>query len=210
MNIRILIRLVPAALLGIAASVLISCGGSGKGLIPSANAGPLQSDFEAVARAAEAGNGSCAQTESALGQTEQDFLKLPTTVDKGLHARLQQGIENLRKQALTMCAQPAATSTTGTQTSTSSTTTTSKSTETTTQPATTTSTTTTPTGTATTPTTTTPPSQSGGTEAREAEEGKDKSESEGLGKGEGENKGKGKLEGSGGAGVGGASPGGGQ
>jgi hypothetical protein len=198
MNIRILIRLLPAGLLGLVAALLVSCGSSGRGLIPSANAGPLQSDFEAVARVAEAGNGSCAETESALGKTEQDFLKLPTTVDRGLHARLQVGIENLRKQALAMCQQPKETSTAATQTSTTPTTTTSTSTETTT---TTTGTTTTPTtGTATTPTTTTPPSQSGGTQAGEAEESPDKGK--GTGKAEG--------EGSDGAGVGGASAGGGQ
>lgn len=204
MSMRILIRLVPAALLGIAAAVLVSCGSSGKGLIPSANAGPLQSDFEAVARAAEAGNGSCAETESALGKTEQDFLALPATIDRGLHARLQLGIANLRKQALAMCEQPPETSTTGTQTSTTSTTTTSTSAETT--PTTTTSTTTTPTGTTSTPTTTTPPSQSGGTEAHEAEEGPGK----GKGKGEGNGEGKVESEGNGGAGAGGASAGGGQ
>jgi hypothetical protein len=206
LNTRILIRLVLAASLGIAAAVLVSCGSSGKGLIPSAKAGPLQSDFEAVARAAEAGNGSCAETESALGKTEQDFLALPANVDRGLHARLQQGITNLRKQALAMCVQPKATSTTGTQTPSTSTATTSTSTETT--PTTTTSTTTTPTSTTTTPTTTTPPSQSGGTEAHEAEESPGKGKGKGKGKGDGE----GKVEGenNGGAGVGGASPGGGQ
>src|SRR6185312_12581693 len=122
MNMRVLIRLIPAGLLGVAAAVLVSCGSSGTGLIPSANAGPLQSDFEAVSRAAEAGNGSCAETESALGKTEQDFLALPASVDRGLHARLQQGIANLRKQALAMCEQPGETSTTSTQTSTASTT----------------------------------------------------------------------------------------
>jgi len=208
MNMRVLIRLIPAGLLGVAAAVLVSCGSSGTGLIPSANAGPLQSDFEAVARAAEAGNGSCAETESTLGKTEQDFLALPASVDRGLHARLQQGIANLRKQALAMCEQPPETSTTGTQTSTTSTTTTPTSSETT--PTTPTDTTTTPTGAATTPpTATAPPSQNGGTEADEAEEAPGK----GKGKGEGDGKGNGKVESEGndgGASVGGASAGGGQ
>lgn len=199
-NMRILIRLLVVALLGVAAAVLVSCGSSGKGLIPSANAGPLQSDFEAVAHAAETGEGSCAETESALGKTEQDFLRLPTTVDRGLHARLQLGLENLRKQALATCEQSAETKTTGTQTSSTSTTTTSTNTETT-PPAQTSPTTTT--GTTPTPTTPTPPSESGGTEAHEAEESlKDKGQGEGNGKVESEN--------NSGAGVGGASPGDGQ
>jgi hypothetical protein len=202
----LLIRLVPAVLLGLVAAVLVSCGSSGTGLIPSANAGPLQSDFEAVARAAETGNGSCAETESALGTTQQDFLKLPATVDRGLHARLQLGIENLRKQALAMC--ESAASTTGTQTSSTSTTKTSTSTETTPTTTTSTSTTAPPTSTTTTQSTTTPPSQNGGTEAGEVEEssGKDKAESEVKGKSKVESEG----ESNGGAGVGGASPGGGQ
>jgi hypothetical protein len=157
----------------------------------------LQSDFEAVARAAASGNGSCARTESALGKAEQDFLALPATIDRGLHKRLQEGITNLHTQALAMCLQPAttATSTTGAQTGTTPTTTTS--TETT--PTTTTSTTTTPTS--TTPTATTPPpSESGGTEAHEG----------GAEESPGKGKSKGKSEGEGNAGAGGASPGGGQ
>jgi hypothetical protein len=203
-NMRTLIRLTVAALLGVATAALVSCGSTGKGLIPSADAGPLQSDFEAVSRAAEAGEGSCAETESALGKTEQDFLRLPATVDRGLHARLQAGIENLRKQALTTCEQTAESKTTGTQTSTTSTTTTSTSTETT-PPAQTSPTTTTTTS---PPTTTTQPSESGGTEAREAEE--DLSKGNGLGKGQGDGNGKAESESNPGAGVGGASPGGGQ
>jgi hypothetical protein len=199
MKTQILIRLTVAALLGVAAAVLVSCGSSGAGLIPAVSAGPLRSDFEAVAHAAAAGNGSCAATESALGKTEQDFLALPASIDGGLHTRLQEGISNLRQRALAMCIQltAGATSTEATQTSTTPTTTTS--TETT--PTTTTSTTTTPTS--TTPTTTTkPPSESGGTEAGEGEA----QESAGKGKG----KGKREAEGSGGAGAGGASAGGGQ
>ena len=158
---RTLIRLVPAALLGVAAALLVSCGSSGSGLIPAANAGPLQSDFEAVARAAQSGNGSCAATESALGTTEQDFLALPATVDRGLRATLQKGIANLHTRALAMCAQPtgSATTTTSTQTTTATTPTTTTSTQTTP-----TTTTTTPTSTSTTPTTTSP-SQGGGTPA---------------------------------------------
>jgi hypothetical protein len=159
---RILIRLVVVALLGAATAVLVSCGSSGAGLIPSASAGPLQEDFEAVAKAAEAGNGDCAKTEAALGKTDEDFLALPASVDKGLHKRLEEGIKNLRKQALSMCEEPSATdtSTTSTQTKTTPATGTT-STETTTSIETTT-TPTTPTNSPTTPTTSTPPPSSGG------------------------------------------------
>jgi hypothetical protein len=203
-----IIRLLCAALLGVTAAVLVSCGGSGSGLIPSANAGPLRGDFEAVSRAASAGNGSCASTESALGKTEQDFLALPSTVNGGLRARLEQGISNLRKVALAVCLQasPTATSTTGAET-TPSTTASTATTETTPPTATTTST-----GAQTTPTTTSP-GQSGGTEASgegAGEEGQAKGKGKGKDKSEGEGNGNGAGLGAGGAGVGGASPGGGQ
>jgi hypothetical protein len=132
--------LVPAAL-GVAAALLISCGSSGKGLIPVAQSGPLQSDFEEVAQAAQSGNGNCAPTELALAKTLHDFTQLPASVDGGLRERLRRGILNLRTHALALCAQPGSTTTTTGTTA-----------KTTTTPA----TTTTPTTPATTPTQTTP------------------------------------------------------
>jgi hypothetical protein len=99
-------RLILAGVLGVGAALLVSCGTSGKGLIPTGNAGPLQSDFEAVARAAQNGNGSCTATEAAIARTEQDFGALPATVDAGLRSRLREGITNLRRHALEVCAQP--------------------------------------------------------------------------------------------------------
>jgi hypothetical protein len=180
---RTLIRLVGIALLGGATAVLVSCGSSGAGLIPSANAGPLQNDFEAVARAAESGNGSCSATESALGKTEQDFLALPTTIDKGLHRRLEEGIKHLRKQALEMCEEPTptATSTAGTQTTTTPTTSTETTgTETATAPS---ATTPTPPSTQTTPPTNTPQNPGGGVEAPEESAGERESGEQGAGGG---------------------------
>jgi len=151
-----ILRCVLAGLLGVGGALLVSCGSSGASLIPTANAGPLKSDFEEVARAAQSGNGSCAATEAAILKTTQDYGALPASVDPGLRSRLQEGIKNLREGARAQCAEtlqtstPATTSTPTTTTTTTPTTTTS----TTTTPTTTTSTTTTPTGTTTTPTTT--------------------------------------------------------
>jgi hypothetical protein len=145
---RLLLRILVTGLLGISAALLVACGGSGKGLIPTANAGPLQSDFEAVAQAAESGEGSCTATEAAIAKTESDFAALPSSVDKGLRKTLSAGIANLRHRALALCAQPLPQSTTTTSTPTTTT-----STQTT--PTTTTRTETTPT-TPTTPTPTTP------------------------------------------------------
>jgi hypothetical protein len=101
-----LLRASLAGLLGVATALLISCGGSGAGLIPAGNAGPLQGDFEAIASAAQSGNGSCSATESAIQKTEQDFHELPSNVDAGLRSRLSEGITNLRKHALELCSQP--------------------------------------------------------------------------------------------------------
>jgi hypothetical protein len=198
MKMHTLIRLAVASILGVATAVLVSCGSSGTGLIPAAAAGPLQSDFEAVAQAAAAGNGSCAATESALGKTEQDFLALPASVDRGLHARLEQGIANLRKRALAMCIQPTTgASTVETQTSTTPPPTASTETSTT-PPATSTPTTETP--------TTVPQNQGGGTEAP----GEQAEETPGKGKGKDKAKGTDEEGEGGGTGAGGASAGGAQ
>ena len=133
-----------AGMLGVAIPLLASCGGSGAGLIPVGNAGPLQSDFEAVAQAAENGDGVCATTETAILKTEQDFSALPSSVDGGLHNRLQEGIAKLHSDALGLCKQPlpqaTATETTPKTTTSTRATTTPTVTQTTTAPTTPTST----------------------------------------------------------------------
>jgi hypothetical protein len=162
----VLLRFALAALLGVGAALLVACGSSGGGLIPAGNAGPLQHDFDRVAQLAQEGDGSCTATEAAIHKTESDFEKLPSTINSGLHERLEQGIENLNSRARALCAEPlaSATGTTGTSTSTATTpppTTTAKTETTPTTPAQTTPTT--PTG--TTPSTTTTPDNEGGTPA---------------------------------------------
>ncbi len=116
-------RLLVAALLGVLAAVLVSCGSSSAGLIPAQSAGPLLRDFQAVEAAAKVGNGSCATTEAALRTTESNFHTLPSSVDAGLRARLEEGISHLRERALALCAEPLSqTTTTGESTSTTKTT----------------------------------------------------------------------------------------
>jgi hypothetical protein len=156
-------RFLSAAVLGAGAAVLVSCGSSGTGLIPAENAGPLLRDFQAVEAAAKAGNGNCASTEAALATTESNYHTLPTSVDAGLRARLEEGISHLHERALALCAQPIAqTTTTGESTST---------TKPAAPPTATTETSTTPgeqtsttgTGASTTPSATTPSGTEGGT-----------------------------------------------
>jgi hypothetical protein len=153
-----IVRLALAAMLGVAAALLVACGSSSGKLIPVADSGPLQGDFETVVVDAESASGKCSATEAALAKTEQDFTALPASVDSGLRATLRQGIDNLRARALALCAQPLA-QTTPTSTTSQPTTSTSTATTPTTTPSTTTPTTTTP---STTPTTTSP---GGGTPA---------------------------------------------
>ena len=112
----VLSRALATAALGAAAALPISCAGSGGGLIPTGNAGPLQRDFAAVAEAAQKGNGSCSATEAALATTERDYRALPAAVNHGLRGRLREGIEKLREDALQLCLQPL-TQTTPTSTS---------------------------------------------------------------------------------------------
>jgi hypothetical protein len=194
------IRLLCAGLLGVSAALLVACGSSGKGLIPSANAGPLQRDFEAVAQAAQSGEGSCTATEAALEKTESDFAALPATVDAGLRKTLSVGIANLHHRALALCAQQFPQVTSTTKTSTPTTTTTSTQTTPTTTPThaetTTTPTTTTP----TTPTATTP---GGGTPAPGNESQPGASSGPGGGTGIGGESGSG-ISGTGGPGTPGA------
>lgn len=154
---RALARALAAALLGTGAALaLASCGSSGQGLIPSANAGPLQADFEAVVQEAESGDGSCAGTEAALVRTERDYGTLPAGVDAGLRRRLSEGISKLRDDALSTCAQPHPRATV---TTTTKATAPPKTTTTPTVPQ------TTPTQTTSTPTTPAPSPEGGGTPA---------------------------------------------
>jgi hypothetical protein len=106
MTMRTGFRVVSFAALGVAAGLLVSCGSSGAGLIPVENAGPLQTDFETVAQAAENSGGSCVATEAAILKTERDFRALPSSVDAGLRNRLNEGIAKLHSDALALCRQP--------------------------------------------------------------------------------------------------------
>jgi hypothetical protein len=166
----VLSRALATAALGAAAALPISCAGSGGGLIPSGNAGPLQRDFAAVAEAAQKGNGSCSGTETAIARTEQDYQALPAAVNHGLRGRLREGIEKLREDALQRCLQPL-TQTTATSTSAPETTTTAPAVPETT-----------PTQTSPTTSTSTTPENGGGTPAPR-EGGEQPSEDGGAGAG---------------------------
>jgi hypothetical protein len=147
------IPFVLAAVLGVAAAALVSCGGtpSRRELIPSGSADRMKSALTDVRSAVDSGD--CAGAARALTRARGALVSLPSSVDDRLVARLRQGISRLEALAPRQCAQQ------DTQTTTVQTTetTTPETTTTQTQTTDTTPTTATTTPTDTTPTATTPP-----------------------------------------------------
>jgi hypothetical protein len=147
------IPFVLAAVLGVAAAALVSCGGtpSRRDLIPSGSADRMKSALSDVRSAVDSGD--CAGAARALTRARGALVSLPSSVDDRLVARLRQGISRLEALAPRQCAQQ------DTQTTTVQTTETTTPETTTTQTPTTdtTPTTATTTPTDTTPTATTPP-----------------------------------------------------
>jgi hypothetical protein len=134
------IRLGLASALGVGAALLVACGSNSSALIPAASAGPLQSDFEAVASSVAAGD--CPDTRTEVQKTQADLAALPGTINPQLLQTLTTGVQTLAARAGTECKQNAgaATTTTGQDTTTTQT-----------EPTTTTDTQTTPTNTDTEP-----------------------------------------------------------
>jgi hypothetical protein len=134
------VRLPLAFLVGVAAAVLVACGGgSNKKLLPAVTADRLKNDLADLRQALD--QHDCAAANTALVAFTGDLDRIPNTVDKRLRARLRVGAAKLADRVPQDCRQ------TTTTTETVPTTTT-PTTDTTTIP---------PTDTTTTPTTTTPP-----------------------------------------------------
>jgi hypothetical protein len=111
------LRLGLAGMLGVGAALLVACGSSSSSLIPAANAGPLQSDFDAIQSSVQSGD--CTETKSEVQKTQADLAALPGTINPQLLETLTTGVQTLAARAATECKQPATTNTTTTgQTST--------------------------------------------------------------------------------------------
>jgi hypothetical protein len=151
------IPFVLAAVLGVAAAALVSCGGtpSRRDLIPSGSADRMKSALSDVRSAVDSGD--CAGAARALTRARGALVSLPSSVDDRLVARLRQGISRLEALAPRQCAQQDTQTTTVQTTETTTPETTTTQTQTTDTTPTTTTTTTTPTDTTPTATTTTPP-----------------------------------------------------
>jgi len=168
--------------LGVGAALLVACGASSSQLIPAGNAGPLQSDFDAIASSVKGGD--CTATKQGVQQAQQDLAALPGTVNPQLLQTLTTGVHTLAARAGTECKLNAGTAPatngqtstptqtqTNTNTNTTPTNTNTQPTDTNTQPTNTdTNPTTTPADTTSTPATTVPnstggPAGVGGTQA---------------------------------------------
>jgi cell division septation protein DedD len=111
------LRLGLAGMLGVGAALLVACGAASSPLIPASNAGPLQSDFDAVQSSVQSGD--CTDTKSEVQKTQDDLAALPGTVSPQLLETLTTGVQTLAARAATECKQNAAATTTTTgQTST--------------------------------------------------------------------------------------------
>jgi hypothetical protein len=154
------LTLLAAAILGVAASLLVACGGGDKSkLIPAADAGQLRSALDEVASATQSGD--CTAAQAAVTRASSVLAGLPDEVDARLRSRLRSGVANLRARVPVQCAEQTETTPTQTQTAPAQTQTTPTQTQTTPTQTQTTPTTTTPTTTTPAPTTPTTPESTG-------------------------------------------------
>lgn len=160
---RSALKVLPLAVLGIAAALLVACGDR-NGLLSSGQAGSLQDALASVQAACAAGDSGKASVAAQSFADRVDALP-PGEVDRALIQDLQDGASTLAALVPRSCTGTAETTTT------TPTTTTATTAPTTTTP-TTTTTTTTPTTTPTEPTTpTTPPPDNGGGTPGEGDDG---------------------------------------
>jgi hypothetical protein len=158
---RSVVKLLPLAVLGLAAALLVACGDR-NGLLSGAQAGSLKDALAAAQSACAAGDSGRAGVAARSFADRVDALP-SGEVDRRLLADLQDGATTLESLVPRTCTGAAATTTTRTTTAptTPTTTTTTTTTSTTTAP---TTSTTTPSTVPTTPTTpTVPPDNGGGT-----------------------------------------------
>jgi outer membrane biosynthesis protein TonB len=90
-----------ALVLGVAAALLVACGGGTKGGIPSASAGDLKSQLQDVQQAVE--DGRCQDIAGQLRQVDEGIDNLSSSVDERLRANLRDAGEALHRTALPEC-----------------------------------------------------------------------------------------------------------
>jgi hypothetical protein len=157
------VRLPLAFVLGIAAALLVACGGgSNQKLLPPVSADRIKNHLTEIRQALD--QQDCQRAEAGVQTLYSDLARIPPTVDRRLRSRLREGIDKLNARVPIDCQQPTTTTTTvPTTTAPVPTTNTTPPDTTTTTTPTNTTTTTTPTDTTTTPTDTTTSPSNGGT-----------------------------------------------
>ncbi len=102
-----------AAALGVACAMLVACGADNKALIPGRDASALKSYADRVGQAAAAQDCGAVTRDVAAAITR--IGKLPSSVDSDLRQNLEDGFNNLARQAEKKC-QTVTTDTTTTDT----------------------------------------------------------------------------------------------
>ncbi len=90
-----------ALLCGVGSALLVACGGSTRGGIPSADASDLKSQLEDVRQAVD--DARCDEVGGQLGQVDEGIDGLPRSVDAGLRERLREASDRLRAEAIKEC-----------------------------------------------------------------------------------------------------------
>jgi hypothetical protein len=90
-----------ALVLGFAAALAIGCGKDRSNLIPAGDAQVLTQQLAEVKAAVDAGD--CAAAERALTTARRSALSLPSSVDKRLRGRVNDGIQALAKAVPADC-----------------------------------------------------------------------------------------------------------
>jgi hypothetical protein len=96
------LRLLLAALAGVACAALIACGGKTDHLIPTKNASSLEQQLSAVQSSVD--QGDCVTAGSDLGNLTKAVDNLPSSVDAQLRERLTRGVAHLVDIAPDACA----------------------------------------------------------------------------------------------------------
>jgi hypothetical protein len=120
---RSVVPILLAAALGVVCAVLVAgCGGDDSKLVPSRDAEALKRYADRVGAAVDSKD---CQTAAVEVQRAQDRIaELPAKVDSGLRANLEEGFQNLARQAARACAATTQTTPTTTETTPTETTTT--------------------------------------------------------------------------------------
>jgi hypothetical protein len=151
------VRLPLAFVLGIAAALLVACGGSNQKLLPPVSADRIKNHLAEIRQALD--QQDCPKAEAGVRSLYSDLARIPNTVDRRLRTRLREGIDKLSTRVPIDCQQQITTTDTVPTTTTPAPTTDTTPTDTTTTTTTTETTTTPPpppTDTTPTPTDTTP------------------------------------------------------